>query len=116
MRLAIFALIQVAELKRLIADKTVALTILDANNESTRNREGLIPGAKKLSSSSGYDVATELPADKASALSFYCANTRCTASHTAAKRAIDAGYSNVTVFSDGIQGWKAAGEPVQPNA
>lgn len=33
------------------------------------------------------------------------------ASHEAARRAVKAGYSNVSVMVDGIIGWKAAGEP-----
>jgi rhodanese-related sulfurtransferase len=37
------------------------------------------------------------------------------ASHEAASRAVKAGYSNVKVMSDGITGWKAAGQPVAKN-
>ncbi len=33
------------------------------------------------------------------------------ASHTAAGRAVKAGYTDVSVMIDGIQGWKAAGKP-----
>jgi rhodanese-related sulfurtransferase len=32
------------------------------------------------------------------------------ASHAAARRAVKAGYTNVSVMSDGIVGWKEAGE------
>ncbi len=34
------------------------------------------------------------------------------ASHEAARRAVDAGYTDVGVMTDGIWGWKDAGEPV----
>ena len=34
------------------------------------------------------------------------------ASHEAARRATAAGYNNVEVMSDGIQGWKSAGKEV----
>jgi rhodanese-related sulfurtransferase len=34
------------------------------------------------------------------------------ASHGAARRAVEAGYTNVSVMADGLKGWKAAGEPV----
>jgi rhodanese-related sulfurtransferase len=34
------------------------------------------------------------------------------ASHAAAGRAVDAGYKDVSVLSDGLMGWKAAGKPV----
>ncbi|MEK7692483.1 MAG: hypothetical protein AAB425_15820, partial [Bdellovibrionota bacterium] len=66
---------------------TFTPAIYDANVESTRENVGLIPGAKLLSSSKSYDLATTLPSDKKAPLVFYCANTQCTASHTAAKRA-----------------------------
>lgn len=32
------------------------------------------------------------------------------ASHSAAKKATEAGYTNVKVMADGIEGWKAAGQ------
>jgi rhodanese-related sulfurtransferase len=32
------------------------------------------------------------------------------ASHAAARRAVKAGYKNVSVMSDGIVGWKEAGQ------
>jgi rhodanese-related sulfurtransferase len=34
------------------------------------------------------------------------------ASHEAARRAVDSGYTNVSVMSDGIFGWKDAGKSV----
>jgi len=33
------------------------------------------------------------------------------ASHEAARRAVKAGYTNVSVMVDGIMGWDSAGEP-----
>ena len=35
------------------------------------------------------------------------------ASHEAARRATDAGYTDVNVMADGIFGWKNAGQPLQ---
>jgi rhodanese-related sulfurtransferase len=34
------------------------------------------------------------------------------ASHGAARRAVEAGYTNVSVMADGLKGWKAAGQSV----
>ena len=83
--------------------------IFDANGKSTRDAQGIIPTAVLLPSSSTYDLAL-LPADKATPTVFYCANERCTASHTAAKRALEAGYTDVSVLSVGIVGWIKAGK------
>ena len=104
-----FDLINSAQLKEMMASTTAKVAVFDANNSNTRTKEGIIPGAKLLTSFNDYNVATELPADKSTHVVFYCANTRCTASHAAAERAAEAGFAHVSVMSDGIQGWKAAG-------
>jgi rhodanese-related sulfurtransferase len=89
---------------------------VDANGKSTRQSQGVIPGAVLLTSSSQYAVS-ELPADKNSKLVFYCASDKCGASHQAAKRAIENGYTDVAVLPDGIAGWKSAGQPTaKPNS
>jgi rhodanese-related sulfurtransferase len=108
-----FKIMNTQELKTALAKDSKQVFIFDANNDSTRSKDGIIPGAKLLSNISGYDVSKTLPADKAASLVFYCANQQCTASHTAAKRAAAAGYKNVNVMSDGIEGWKKAGEKVE---
>jgi rhodanese-related sulfurtransferase len=86
--------------------------VFDANGKSTRESQGIIPTAVLLPSSSTYDLAL-LPRDKATPTVFYCANERCTASHTAAKRALDAGYTDVSVLSAGIVGWVKAGKATE---
>src|SRR4051812_27295536 len=77
-------LIHVADLDKMMSTDKTSTFVFDANNTATRKKEGVIPGAKTLSSSSSYDVAV-LPADKSANLVFYCANTMCMASHDAAK-------------------------------
>lgn len=101
--------VTVSELAEL--NKASKAVVLDANGKETREQLGVIPNAKLLSNAVKYDVAKELPAAKDSKLVFYCANTRCTASHKAAQRALEAGYTDVNVLPDGIKGWKDAGQP-----
>jgi rhodanese-related sulfurtransferase len=62
-----------------------------------------------LSSSRQYALS-ELPAAKETKLVFYCGGTACRASDSAAKRAADAGYADVSVMRAGIRGWKSAGQ------
>jgi rhodanese-related sulfurtransferase len=69
-----FKIIRVEDLAKLMAGQPQTLSIYDANPPSTREREGIIPGAHLLSSSAAYDVAKELPAAKDAKLVFYCAN------------------------------------------
>jgi rhodanese-related sulfurtransferase len=85
---------------------------VDANGQETRKKMGVVPGAVLLTDSESFNVS-ELPADKSKSLVFYCANTRCGASHTAAEKALTAGYSNVKVMPDGIAGWVKAGKKIQ---
>ena len=85
---------------------------VDANGDETRKKMGIVPGAVLLTSSDSFNVS-ELPADKSKELVFYCANTRCGASHEAAEKALTAGYTNVKVMPDGIAGWVKAGKKVQ---
>jgi rhodanese-related sulfurtransferase len=99
-----------ASLAALKKDKK-PFTVFDANGQETRAKQGIIPTAVLLPSSSAYDLAL-LPKDKASPVVFYCANEKCTASHTAAKRAMQAGHSDVAVLGAGIKGWVAAGKAV----
>ena len=70
-----FQIIHVEDLSKLMTAPSKTLAVYDANPASTREREGIIPGAHLLASSVAYDVAKELPADKSTKLVFYCANT-----------------------------------------
>jgi len=92
-----------------------ACTPVDANGDTTRQKKGVIPGAIRLTDYETYS-AGELPADKAKPLVFYCANEQCGASHTAAEKAIVAGYRDVRVLPAGIMGWAQAGKVVEPGA
>jgi rhodanese-related sulfurtransferase len=107
-----FTLIHVADLAQMLKDPSQSVRVLDANNADFRAKEGVIPGATLLPESHDYNVAKELPQNKGSTLVFYCANTQCMASHAAASRAVQAGYTHVDVLADGLQGWKQAGQPV----
>jgi rhodanese-related sulfurtransferase len=97
--------------------KAKQATPVDANGDKTRTNEGVIPGAILLTSSMNFNAAKELPANKDSQLVFYCASEKCGASKQAARKAIDAGYTNVAVMPAGITGWKKAGQPTsKPNS
>lgn len=102
--------VTVKEGKQLLDKK--AAVFVDANNNDTRSKVGVIPGAVLLTNYSEFDASKELPAAKDQKLIFYCANTHCGASHQAAERAKEAGFMNVAVLPEGIMGWQKAGMPV----
>ena len=100
--------VSVPELAALQKEKKVH--VFDANGSETRAKYGVIPGAILLTSAVQFDPAKELPAKKDSKLVFYCANTMCSASDSAASRAVEAGFTDVSVLKAGIKGWKDAGQ------
>lgn len=69
-----FAFIDVAQLEALQKDSQVPVTLLDANDPEFREKNGVIPGARLLSSFDAYDVTKELPPSKDARLVFYCSN------------------------------------------
>ncbi len=114
---------QKAEIQKVTVQQLASLQkenkakVFDVNGSETRAKMGVIPGAVLLTSAAKFDPAKELPATKDSKLVFYCASTMCNASHMAAERALEAGYTDVAVLPDGIAGWKQAGQKTaQPNS
>jgi hypothetical protein len=69
-----FELIQVPDLTALLGQTAKPVYVFDANETDFRQKNGIIPGAKLLSSFDKYDVKKELPGSKASTLVFYCSN------------------------------------------
>jgi rhodanese-related sulfurtransferase len=92
--------------------KAKSATVLDANGPETRQQMGVVPGAVLLSNSHDYALS-ELPTAKDTKLVFYCGGTMCRASDSAAKRAAQAGYADVSVMRAGIRGWKDAGQSTE---
>lgn len=87
--------------------------LYDANGETTRREYGVIPGATLLPNSRSYPLSL-LPEARSTPLLFYCASHWCGAAEGAAKRALSAGYSTVSVLPEGIKGWREAGLPTEP--
>jgi len=108
-----FTIVSVDEVAQHVAAHDGQLAVFDANSRETYE-EHHVPGATWVH----YDSVTAdvLPTDHAASLVFYCGNEQCTASHTAAEAAADLGYTNVHVMGAGIQGWIAAGKPVEAGA
>ena len=105
-----FKIVSTTELNTWMSEKKV--TVVDANGTETRTETGYIPGAVLLTNSEAFE-ASELPTDKNATLAFYCGSPMCSAAPTAAKKAVELGYTNVVVYSGGIKGWVDAGMPVE---
>ncbi|MBX5480619.1 MAG: rhodanese-like domain-containing protein [Myxococcaceae bacterium] len=92
--------------------KSGTATFVDANNQDTRAKYGIVAGAKLITLKT-FEPAKELGDKKDAKFIFYCANEKCGASVEAAKKAVSAGYTDVNVMKAGIMGWKKAGAPVE---
>lgn len=78
-------------------------------------QHGHLPGAAWVK----FDGVTAdvLPSDREATLIFYCANELCTASHTAARQALELGYAKTFLMPEGFIGWKKSGRAlVRPAA
>jgi rhodanese-related sulfurtransferase len=93
--------------KLLKQDKII---MVDANSPETRSKQGVVPGARLLTSYSKF-AASELRASKEDTLVFYCYSESCGAAPKAAQTARSMGYT-AKVMDAGITGWKKAGHAV----
>jgi len=101
--------ISIADLKKAIADKKVA--IIDVNGSESW-KAGHIPGAIDFATSKE-KLAEALPKDKGTLVVAYCGGPSCGAYKAGAKAAVALGYTNVKHLKDGISGWKKAGEKTE---
>jgi rhodanese-related sulfurtransferase len=108
-----YNVIHVDDLVQLMHDRSLHIHIYDVNPADVRAQTGCIPGAEQLASYV-YDASVELPSHKDATLVFYCRNTACKAADIAANRALLAGYTDVDVMEDGIEGWMNAGLHTEP--
>lgn len=69
-----FQLIKVNDLAKLMANPQSHVHVYDADAPGIRDSDGMIPGARPLTSDDHYDVAEELPSNKNARLVFYCHN------------------------------------------
>jgi rhodanese-related sulfurtransferase len=108
-----FAQISVTDVATRLAAPDSHIAVFDANHRETFDAHH-VPGATWVH----YDEVTAetLPSDHATSLVFYCANEQCEASHVAANSAVDLGFTDVSVMGAGIDGWVAAGQPVETAA
>ena len=87
-----------------------AASVFDANSRDEWARRR-VPGAKWVAFNAL--VEGDLPALKNRLLVFYCYNKMCLASHEAARRALELGYTSVFIMPEGIEGWVKAGKPIE---
>ncbi|MDD3952700.1 MAG: rhodanese-like domain-containing protein [Lentisphaeria bacterium] len=88
-------------------DARTDMVLVDSRPRRTKYDAGHIPTAVSIPDSEFDKHIDLLPQDKDKLLVFYCEGFECKLSHKSAARAIEMGYTNVKVFSEGYPAWAA---------
>ena len=89
------------------------VTVVDARSGKFDDGRRL-PGARQLSPMAKDEEVTALLPDKKALVVTYCAGLKCPASHLLGEKLRSLGYANVVEYHEGIEGWTAAGNAVEP--
>lgn len=103
--------ISLAEVEALVSQKPADgnYVLIDARPE-IKFFAGHIPWAQSLPWQEMEERLDELPADRNTKLVFYCGGLKCDLSSKAAALAVEQGYTDVSVFREGMPAWKKAGK------
>jgi len=94
--------------------------VVDARPQKTKFEKGHIPTAINIPFTQFDTLKGKLPRDLNTPIIFYCGGLKCRLSHKSAAKALEMGYTRVTVFAKGYPEWKktygASNEMVQVKA
>lgn len=99
--------IKTNDLEYLIQNKD-DYVLIDARDSEDYSRAH-IPTAISIPYTLVIEQQYKLPKDKNKTLIFYCWNEDCGYSEKAAQKARKLGYTNIYLYSQGVEGWKKAG-------
>lgn len=103
-----YKLINHTELKDLVDADNRTFMLIDARNPE-EYREAHIPGAINIPQKNFDKFLGLLPSDKKMMMVFYCNGVKCGKSKKAAKSAMELGYTEVYVYSEGMPVWEEVG-------
>lgn len=106
-----FPVIATQELKKLIDEKAVEITVIDARNLE-EYQEVHIKGAINIPEKKFAEQVNLLPTDKARQIVFYCNGVKCGKSKKAARKAWKMGYTNIQIYAEGMPVWEEQGLPL----
>jgi rhodanese-related sulfurtransferase len=99
------ASIDTVRLQQMMAGEDPVM-VVDSRPKGRKYDVGHVPGAISLPDSKFEKLAGVLPADKATALVFYCGGFKCKLSDNSARKAMANGYTNVMTYQAGFPAWK----------
>jgi rhodanese-related sulfurtransferase len=106
-----FKVLTSEELYKLIDQNAPGLVVVDARS-AEEYQEVHIKNALSIPLTKLEKDAALLPAAKNAKLVFYCNGIKCGKSGKAAKIALSSGYSDVSVYADGMPVWEEKGYPI----
>ena len=113
-----YAAISVEQVATQIAQNNTM--VVDARPQKTKFEKGHIPTAINIPFTQFDTLKGKLPRDLNTPIIFYCGGLKCRLSHKSAAKALEMGYTRVTVFAKGYPEWKktygASNEMVQVKA
>ncbi len=89
-----------------------SVELFDVSPRAAREAYGVIPGARIVNETTFEGLVQRLPKNKAAAVAFYCGENECREARSAAKAALKAGYTDVSVLIGGVRDWFDTGRPV----
>ena len=102
--------INTEELAKMLNDGT-PMTLVDARNPE-EYQEVHIKGAISIPEKQFSEHLAQLPQEKSAKIVFYCNGVKCGKSKKAAQKALELGYTNVLVYSEGMPVWEEKGMPI----
>ncbi|MCF8056792.1 MAG: rhodanese-like domain-containing protein [Desulfocapsa sp.] len=97
-----------AQLKTMVDDDERNFLLVDARNPE-EFKEAHIPGSINIPQKKMENFLGLLPTDKTTQIIYYCNGVKCGKSKKAATKAIELGYTNVWVYSEGMPVWEEMG-------
>lgn len=105
-----YKLIDTARLKVMI-DSKQEFTLVDARTKEEYDEAHIVKAINITEK--GYEAqSSQLPSDKNAPLVIYCNGLKCGKSKKVAAKAAAAGYTNITIYTDGFPVWEEKAMPI----
>ncbi len=105
-----YQIVKTEELKRML-DDGIEMTVVDARNPE-EYQEVHIKGAINIPEKKFAEYQQELPGNKSAKIIFYCNGIKCGKSKKAAQKVINLGYTDISVYAEGMPVWEEKGMPI----
>ena len=96
---------------KILFDDGIDMTIVDARNPE-EYQEVHIKGAINIPEKKFAEYQEKLPEDKSAKIVLYCNGIKCGKSKKAAQKALGLGYTDISIYAEGMPVWEEKGMPI----